>query len=443
MAIIKTPSHVTLKNKKDRRSGEDTAITFPQLLLTELMLIFDGAKKKAHLLLHLIDGSPQLQLRNAFLHCLVTTLYFVNELDSILEAVGTRGTQAASALPTKPNESKAFDGLMEEAKKHIKKSESTECQGHILVSDLQKILHVEMASLGAAAAHAGILNQRRIYTLMREAVEQTKRIDQQLTDLLHRGNHDCRGGGFMSRADLRSSPFLRSTKMPNYSRYRDDDDDRRTYNDGGGRSGRATTQERDEYGQFTSRQSSGSRYEDEDRDGSRRSGGGGGSGSRYDEDDRMTGRRSRYEDDDRDYSSRLDIYDDDSFGGNEGRSRGGQHSADMQERDEYGRFAGSSGGRSRYVDDDNRGGRSSYSSSGRSRYNDDGRDDRWSNASGGRTRRGDEYSDSAGRRYSRESWERAQEGRSIGGQHSHGGGRSRDDDYDNRRGYHQYSSGSR
>jgi hypothetical protein len=76
----------------------------------------------------------------------------------------------------------------------------------------------------------------------------------------------------------------------------------------------------------------------------------------------------------------------------------------MQERDEYGQFAGSRGG--------GRGGNSR-----------DDDDNRGSSPEGGRGGRGGEYVDWAGRHYTRESWERAQEGRALGGQHSHGGGR--------------------
>ncbi|MBL8880774.1 MAG: hypothetical protein JNG88_16795, partial [Phycisphaerales bacterium] len=88
------------------------------------------------------------------------------------------------------------------------------------------------------------------------------------------------------------------------------------------------TQERDEYGQFSGGRSSG-RYQDDDERGS--------------------SRRSRYDDDDRGSSSSRSRSDDDErFGGYEGRSRGGSHSAEMQERDEYGRFSVSSGNGGRY-----------------------------------------------------------------------------------------------
>lgn len=99
---------------------------------------------------------------------------------------------------------------------------------------------------------------------------------------------------------------------------------------------------------------------------------------------------------------------DDDF--SEGRSRGGERSSRMQERDEYGRFVGREGG---------------------GRYSDSS--DEWR---GSRGNGGGGYVDSAGRHYSRESWERAQEGRARGGEHSHGGRSvsrgARNDDYEDR-----------
>jgi len=122
----------------------------------------------------------------------------------------------------------------------------------------------------------------------------------------------------------------------------------------------------------------------------------------------------------RDYDDRYENRGYSNGGGYEGRSRGGQHSAAMQDRDEYGRFTG--------RDEDY--GRGGYSGGGRGRDYDEDRGGRYS---GGGSGRGGDITDSAGRHYTEESWERAQEGRSRGGQHSHGGYGS-DRGYDEDRG---------
>lgn len=140
-------------------------------------------------------------------------------------------------------------------------------------------------------------------------------------------------------------------------------------------------------------------------------------------------------------------YDDDDRGSRGGRGGGGgggrgytdsagrHYSRESWERAQEGRSLGgqhSHGGRSGggYDDDDDRGGygRSSSrgSSSRSSSYDDDDRGSR--GGRGGGSGGGGGYTDSAGRHYSRESWERAQEGRALGGQHSHGGYGNEDDD---------------
>ena len=177
---------------------------------------------------------------------------------------------------------------------------------------------------------------------------------------------------------------------------RDDDDDRFCGDEGRSRRGRHSSemQERDEQGQFTGYNARGrgrSRDDDDydDRHASRRS-----------------SSRSRYDD------------DDERFGGDEGRSRGGRHSAEMQERDEQGQFIGYSSrgrGRSRYDDDDDR--QSGWRSSSRSRYVDD--DDRF----------GGEQDRSRGARYSAAMPERDEQGQFIG-YSSRGRGRFRDHDDD-------------
>lgn len=179
--------------------------------------------------------------------------------------------------------------------------------------------------------------------------------------------------------------------------------------------------------QFTVGRRSSSRGRDEDDAGSSRASGRRGSSGRYEEDEgsgRGTGRRgssgryeeeegrsggsrrggfsARYEEDDEDCEvedSAGRCYSEDSWErAQEGRARGGRHSHDNQ-------FTVGRRGSSRGRDEEGRSGRSGGRGSSSSRS------------------RGGEYTDSAGRHYTRESWERAQQGRALGGQHSHGGGR--------------------
>ncbi len=233
-------------------------------------------------------------------------------------------------------------------------------------------------------------------------------------------------GRFTSRDDDDYRSSRRSSWTDGGYRGGNEENDRY---DGRSRGGQrsASMQGRDDYGRFTGdeddgyssrsggRYSSQSRYDDEDDDRSGGYGGGRGmnesSGRQYSRESWERAQDGRSMGGQRSYG-RGRGYDNQAYDHDGGRyqerSRSGSRS--MPERDEYGRF----------VSDDDGGysSRSSGRSSGRSRYSDEDDEGRSGGYGGGRG-----YTDSAGRHYTRESWERAQEGRMRGGQHSHGGRR--------------------
>ena len=261
------------------------------------------------------------------------------------------------------------EGLIDELAEHA--ADEAKTAPLKVIAGMRRILRVHVAACGSAAAHAKLIGDRGAARLLHEMTADAECADGNLLQL-------CESGLQENLEEMRcdfeselSHLFQRRPEMANYGRYRDDD-----YEGGRGYDGRSS-----------------GRYDDDDRGYSGQGYGGGRGSSRYDDDE---GR----------------------FGGQGGRSYGGRRSSQMQERDEYGQFAGYGGGRSSSRYDDDRG----YSSRGRgssSRYEYDDDDSGY----GGGGRGG--YTDSAGRHYSRESWERAQEGRSRGGQHSHSGSGAR------------------
>lgn len=438
------PTQSAQQRAQSKTAG--TLTDLPKLFSYELACMRTALQSRIQLLLQLIESDSGQALRGMQRCLLVSAVIDSDRIERLLaeradlsELQSGKGAKAGEALEKEALEAVKADQVVRDLK---------------IISALQRILHVAIAATGTAAAHANLVGDPMAAATLRTMVKAAKRIDRQLTQISTRS----RGAGEDTDFEGHLLNLLeRGDSMPNYrdeersgngrsrssgrdeysgsqrsSRY-DEDDDRssRRRSSGGGydseerfgggegrsRGGRRSSEmpERDEYGQFTGSRggSSGgsSRYDDDDDRGysSRRSSS---SSSRYDdEDDRSSRRRSGggYDSDER-------------FGGEEGRSRGGRHSAEMQERDEYGQFTGSrggsSGGSSRYDDDDDDRGYSSRRRSSSSRYEDD---DRRSGGGGGGGSRGGDVTDSAGRHYSRDSWERAQEGRARGGEHSHGG----------------------
>jgi general stress protein YciG len=202
-----------------------------------------------------------------------------------------------------------------------------------------------------------------------------------------------RGGfrGSSSRYDEDDDRGFRGSSSRGYGSSRwDEDDDRRGWN--------ARNEPRDEYGRFTS---GGSR-------------GGWRGGSQYDDDDDYGRGRSRYG------SSRRGFAGMDPEEQREIARRGGEAASRMEERDEYGRFAGygSRGGggygyarSSRFDDDDD----DRYGSRGGSRRgfaSMDPEEHRRISSMGGRASHGGRYEDDDDDRYG-----------SRGGRMSHRGGR--------------------
>lgn len=291
---------------------------------------------------------------------------------------------------------KGIAGILAEGEEAASSTGDDTTKDLAIIAAARRVEHYEIAAYRAAMGTAHAADRQEDVAALRLVLEQELSADRKLAVFAKQFTHLADAGdGDDGSPDQVPRHLTRSNDMPRYDDRYDDRDQDRNYGgyDGRSRGGQRSShmQDRDEYGRFT------------------------GSGGGYD--------------DDRGYGSGAG-----SRGGYEGRSRGGQHSSDMQDRDEYGRFTGyrgSSGG-GRY-DDDDRGGYSGRGGdySGRSgRYEDDDR-----GYGGGR---GGDITDSAGRHYSRDSWEAAQEGRARGGRHSHSnqytgggqysGGRGYDDD---------------
>ncbi len=338
---------------------------------------------------------------------------------------------------TQMPESKAMLGLAKEVLDASRSADEISRDAKV-VSALVRVAHVDIAAAGSAAAHAQLAGERLLAELLHDAVQEQERGVRRLMKLIveDAGGASSRMGQTADFARQVQQFFERRISMPGYgrrndeddnrssesrrgggysSRSRDDDDDRFGSEEGRSRSGRrsAEMQERDEYGQFAGYggggRSSRNDDDDDDRGSSRRSGGSyssrqAGFGGRDDDDDRYSSRRGGGS------SSRSRDDDDDRFGGEEGRSLGGRHSSHMQERDEYGQFAGYGGSRgggrsSRDDDDDDDRGSSRRRSGGGGGYSSRSRDDdddRGSSRRGG----GGDYTDSAGRHYTRDSYER-------------------------------------
>lgn len=316
-----------------------------------------------------IESVSDEDLKSALSDHLEETKEHQTKIDKLLENAGKspRGRKC-----------KGMEGILAESDGFAAATGDDQARDIAIIAGARRVEHFEVAAYLSAIRLARELELDDDAKVLREILSQEEAADEKLSAVLTQLTPTA-GGADAERDRREDSPQSLQRSYDMTGRY-NDDRGYRDYDDrgrGGGYEGRsrgghhsAEMQGRDEYGQFTGYRGS-------------------------------SGGRGDY---DRDYDDRG------RGGGYEGRSRGGHHSAEMQGRDEYGQFTGYSGGRGGdYGDRD-------YDDRGSRRY-----------SSGGGSRGGPDYddrggiTDSAGRHYTRESWEHAQEGRSRGGQHSHGG----------------------
>ena len=397
--------------------------------LGQLKDLLSVEKQLTAALEQLAEAASNEELRSMFEQHREETEGHQQKVSELLEALGTS---------TVRQKCKGIAGIIEEGESVIKARGDDGAKDAALIGAAQKAEHYEIATYGTAVAMARQLGRENDARVLQEILDQEKQTDRKLTSLATgEVNPEAAGeqaGGESARTTSRSKG-----QMMARNDYYDEDRGYRGGYEGRSEGGRRSShmQERDDYGQF---QGSGSR--------------GGSSRGGYDDDDSGSRGGGR-------------------FGGYEGRSEGGYRSSQMQDRDEYGQFQGYSGSRGSsrggYDDGGSRGGygnggsRGGYSTDsagrgysrdsweraqegrslggqhsqggGRGGYDDDDSGSRGGSMRGGYrggyednfgTRggvRSGEHVDSAGRHYTQDSWERAQEGRSLGGQHSHGGGR--------------------
>ncbi|MDX2130509.1 MAG: DUF892 family protein [Planctomycetota bacterium] len=367
----------------------------------------------------LIKALPKLaaaageSLKSAFESHLEETREQVTRLEAILKSLG----QGAGRVKCK-----GMEAIIAEGEETLGKEPAESIRDTVLIAGAQKVEHYETSAYESLILLATKLGRTEDLEALRATLEEERNTSRSLTRLAGGTPEDATGS-----QDASDSTDTTESTTSTQNAQRAATPARPRAASAGGTNTLAGGATPGSHALNSERSSGMGRYDEDRYDDDRRSG-----RSRYDED--YSGRRS----------SRSSDYDDDR-GSYEGRSRGGYNSARSQERDEYGQFAGSSGGGGRRSsrdddDDDDRGGRSrssssSRGSSGRSSRNDDdddrggrsrsrsngGSSSRSSSNSGGGGGGGRGYTDSAGRHYSRESWERAQRGRALGGQHSHGG----------------------
>lgn len=212
------------------------------LLDLELVSLLASTMRAVHVLSSMADAAHDFRLRQALRRMTVEAMIHAEQLVSLLAD--------RDDLPA-PVDCNVMATVVKDLSNVIASSEDTAMRDLRLVSALQRIKHMTIASAGTAAAHAQQVDQHGVATILQQVVDDERRSDRELTRL-------C--GAIAEGPDRAFRPedfeldliyfFQRRIDMNDDSRrYRDNDSRRDEGRSWGGRRS-AALQDRDEEGRF-------------------------------------------------------------------------------------------------------------------------------------------------------------------------------------------------
>lgn len=295
--------------KRSTQKSESQPTSLDHLLAAELSDLYSAETQLIEALPKIAEMAQSPELKRVIQKHLEETQGQVQRLEQAFQLLGQDREDKTCA---------AMKAILKESQQLMAKASTPELKDVVIIGGAQRVEHYEIAGYGTLAAWADRIDRSDIAELLRQTLNEEYNADESLTAIAeHRVNPEAKGSSSLTGGQQQSSRRIGAVLAGTTTQ---------SSADGATRS------------QFMPR-------DYDDRDEGRSSGRYGG------------GRYSQpYDDDDRGGSSGRGSY--------EGRSSGGRHSPQMQERDEYGQFAGYGGGSSGY-------GSSSRGRSGGGGYDDD------------------------------------------------------------------------
>lgn len=144
------------------------------LMLEELREIYSAEKLALRAYPRLRKTIQTQSLRKAVDHHIEQTKEQVERLGKLFEMMDAR---------TRGKTCHAMQGLLEEAQEHAEADLAPELMEVMLLGDLQKVEHYEIAAYGSARSHAEALGMRDAVALLEETLNEEKETDSLLNDM--------------------------------------------------------------------------------------------------------------------------------------------------------------------------------------------------------------------------------------------------------------------
>jgi ferritin-like metal-binding protein YciE len=161
------------------------------------------------------SAASSTELREAFEHHLEETRGHVTRLQEILGQIGI-------SSPTE--HCKGMEGLIAEGNEIVKMQGNSAAKDAALIAAAQRVEHYEIAAYGTAIAHAKLIGQNAIVTLLEESLQEEKAANEKLTEVAEsivnpsafasEDEDESDSSGEMASAG-RSTTSMRASSKPN------------------------------------------------------------------------------------------------------------------------------------------------------------------------------------------------------------------------------------
>jgi ferritin-like metal-binding protein YciE len=145
------------------------------LLIDELRDIYDAEKRLTKAIPKMAKKATNEQLRTALEEHLEETEQQVGRLERAFDHLGQTPKGKACA---------GMKGIIEEGDEHVGEDYSDDgLRDAVIIGSAQRVEHYEIAAYGTAIAHARLLGQDEVCSLLMKSIDEEKAADQKLTEI--------------------------------------------------------------------------------------------------------------------------------------------------------------------------------------------------------------------------------------------------------------------
>jgi ferritin-like metal-binding protein YciE len=152
-----------------------TIESMTELLVDELEDLYDAENRLTKAIPKMAKQATNDGLRSALQEHLQQTQNHVTRLEQAFQQLGEKAQAKACA---------GMKGIIEEGDEHVGEDYADDdLRDAVIIGSAQRVEHYEIAAYGTAIAHARLLDQPEVVSLLEETLEEEKAADVKLTEI--------------------------------------------------------------------------------------------------------------------------------------------------------------------------------------------------------------------------------------------------------------------